>query len=119
MIALSHFVASEYACQEKRVCILQVSRKSLAVSVTSSPLPGSPMASTGPPPLVPASEAAADQKSQPALAGLGSSSWMSAESKPEQSHSTSELLVYKFSPKLFRLEYSFVMGLVGWYSESS
>ena len=75
------------------MCAMQVSRKSLAVAVASSPLSGSPMATTGPPPLVPALEAAADQKSQPSLAGLGSSSWMSAESKPEQSHSTSESFV--------------------------
>ena len=65
----------------------------MAVTVTSSPLPGSPMATTGPPPLVPALEVAADQQSQPALASLGTSSWMSAEGKPEQSHSTSESFV--------------------------
>ena len=55
----------------------------------------------GPPPLVPALEAAADQQSQPALTSLGASSWMSTESKPEQSHTTSELVVSKFTPEFF------------------
>lgn len=66
----------------------------MAVMVASPPVPGSPVSIPGPPPLVSALGAAADQQSQPAPSGLSSSSWISAKSDAEQSHTASELSIY-------------------------